>query len=98
MFRLEGSFEWDENSVSNTDVTVIPSQDKVTQQILIHCQSFLDLKLMFTDSCRVEQLNLCSQQSIVTTVEDSVLRTEMADLESQEEDTPKCILFLKPMS
>jgi hypothetical protein len=28
-------------------------------------------------------------------VEDSVLRTEMADLESQEEDTPKRILFFK---
>jgi hypothetical protein len=35
---------------------------------------------------------------MVTTVEDSVLRTEMDDLESQEENTPKCILFFKPMS
>jgi hypothetical protein len=33
----------------------------------------------------------------VDTVEDSVLRTEMTDLESQEEDDPKCILFFKPM-
>jgi hypothetical protein len=32
------------------------------------------------------------------TVEDSVLRTEMTGLESQEEDVPKCILFYKPMS
>jgi hypothetical protein len=34
----------------------------------------------------------------VTTVEDSVLRTEMDVLESQEEDDPKCILFFKAMS
>jgi hypothetical protein len=38
------------------------------------------------------------QQRIVTTVEDSVLRTEMTDLETQEEDSPKCILFFKSMS
>ncbi len=34
----------------------------------------------------------------MATVEDSVLRTEMAGLESQEEDAPKSILFFKPMS
>ena len=44
---------------------------------------------MFADSLRGEQLNLHSQQRIVATVEDSVLRTEMAGLESQEEDAPK---------
>ncbi len=53
---------------------------------------------MFVDSCRPEQLNLLSQQHIVSTVEDSVLRTEMTDLESQEEDDPNRILFFKPMS
>ena len=47
---------------------------------------------MFEDSLRGEQLNLHSQQRIVATVEDSVLRTEIA-LESQEEDAPKRILF-----
>ncbi len=30
--------------------------------------------------------------------EESVLRTEMAGLESQEEDAPKRVLFYKPMS
>ncbi len=50
------------------------------------------------DSRRAQQLSLYSQQDIVTTVEDSVLRTEMVALESQEEDTPKQILFFKPMS
>ena len=53
---------------------------------------------MFPDSRHVEQLGLRSQQRIVATVEDSVLRTEMAGLESQEEDAPKRILFFKPMS
>jgi hypothetical protein len=53
---------------------------------------------MFSDSHRAEQLSLPSQQRIVPTVEDSVLRTEMTDLESQEEGVPKSILFFKPMS
>jgi hypothetical protein len=53
---------------------------------------------MFVGSCHDEQLSLHSQQCIVATVEDSVLRTEMTRFESQEEDDPKCILFFKPMS
>ena len=53
---------------------------------------------MYAGSRRAEQLSLHSQQCIVATVEDSVLRTEMSDLESQEEDVPKRILFFKPMS
>jgi hypothetical protein len=53
---------------------------------------------MFVGSRRTEQLILRSQQRIVATVEDSVLRTEMADLESQEEDTSKSLLLFKPMS
>ena len=39
-----------------------------------------------------------SQQRIVATVEESVLRMEMVGLESQEEDAPKRVLFFKPMS
>jgi hypothetical protein len=34
----------------------------------------------------------------VATVEDFVLRTEMAGLESKEEDAPKRVLLFKPMS
>ncbi len=34
----------------------------------------------------------------MATVEESVLRTEMAGLESQEEDAPKRVLFYNPMS
>jgi hypothetical protein len=81
-------------SINHTTV----SQDKVTTQILIHWQSFITLKLSYTGSRRAEQLSLHSQQHIVVTVEDSVLRTEMTDLESQEEDEPPRILFYKPMS
>jgi hypothetical protein len=53
---------------------------------------------MFASSCRAEQITLRCQQRIVATVEDSVLRTEMVVLESQEEDAPKRVLFFKPMS
>jgi hypothetical protein len=53
---------------------------------------------MFADSRRAQQLSLCPQQSIVATVEDSVLRTEMIGLESQEEDVHKRILLFKTMS
>ncbi len=95
---IEVSFVRDENSVSNADVTVIPSESKVTKQILLHWQPFRDLKLMFAGSHRAEQLNLRSQQRVVATVEESVLKMEMTGLESQEEDAPKCLLFFKPMS
>jgi hypothetical protein len=91
----------DESSAPNADVAAISSLyrgGKVTQQILSHWQPFLDLKLMFAGSRRAEQSSLRSQQHIVATVEDSVLRTEMTGLESQGEDAPKRILFLKPMS
>jgi hypothetical protein len=85
---FEASFVRDESSASNADVAPKPSQHKVTQQILSHWQPFLDLKLMFAGLRRAEQLSLRSQQRIVATFEDSVLRTEMAVLESQEEDAP----------
>jgi hypothetical protein len=86
---VEASFVRDESSASNADVTAIPSQHRVTQQILNHWQPFQDLKLMFTGSRRAEQLSLRSQQHVVTTLEESVLKTEMTGLEPQEEDAPK---------
>ena len=82
---------------SNADVPVIPTQLKVTHQILSHWEPFRALKVRFADSRRAEQLSLRSQQRIVATIEDCVLRTEMAGLESLEEDHPKRILFYKPM-
>jgi hypothetical protein len=53
---FEDPFVWDEISVSNADVAVITSQDKVFQQILNHWKSFLDLKLTFPGSGRTEHL------------------------------------------
>ena len=45
-----------------------------TQQILLHWQPFRDLQLKFVGSRRAEQLSLRSQERIVATVEESVLR------------------------
>ena len=73
---------WDESSAPNPGVVVIPSQFKVTKEILLHWQPFRDLELNVVGSSGAEQLSLRSQQRIVATVEDSVLRTEMTDLES----------------
>ena len=56
---VEASFMRDESSASNDDVPVIPSQHKVTQQMLSHWQPFRDLEFRFAGSCRAEQLNLC---------------------------------------
>ena len=67
---------------SNVAVTAIPAQNKVTLQILSMWSPFKDLQLTFAVSRRAEQLRLCVQQCVVATVEDSVLRTEMASLES----------------
>ena len=85
---FEASFVRDESSASTADATAVPPQHRVTQQILSHWQPFQDLKLMFVGSRRSEQLSLRSQQRVVATVEESVLKTEMAGLESQEEDAP----------
>jgi hypothetical protein len=95
---FESSFAWDERSDSTAGVGVIPSQFKVTHQILTHWYPFRDLNLKFVGSCRTEKLSLCSQHLIVDTVEESVLRTQMPGLESQEEVVPRRVLFFKPMS
>jgi hypothetical protein len=80
---FEASFVRDESSASTADATAVPPQHRVTQQILSHWQPFQDLKLMFAGSRRAEQLSLRSQQRVVATVEESVLKMEMAGLESQ---------------
>jgi hypothetical protein len=51
-------------------------------------QPFTDLRHTFAVSCRAEQLRLRTQQRIITTTEDSALRTGMGNWESQEEDAP----------
>jgi hypothetical protein len=48
-------------------------------------------------SRRAEQLCLRTQKHIVSTVEDSELRTEMDALESLDEDDPKRVLWYKPV-
>ena len=52
-------------------------------------QPFTDLKQTLAVSRRAEQLRLRAQQRVVATVQDSVLRTEMENLESEEEDAPR---------
>jgi hypothetical protein len=64
---IEDSFVRDEISASNVDTTAVPSQHRLTQQILSHWQPFQDLKLMFAGSLRAEQLSLRSQQRVVAT-------------------------------
>ena len=83
---------------SSVAVTAVPAQNRVTLQILSMWQPVKDLKLTFAVSRRVEQLRLRAQQRGVATVEDSVLRTEMENLESEEEDAPRRVLWYKPMS
>ena len=60
-----------------SNVVDIPTPDRVTQQILSRCQSFKDLKLTFAVSHRAEQFRLHVQERVISTVEDSALRTEM---------------------
>jgi hypothetical protein len=86
------------NNMNYKEVCVPSQTVRVSLQMFSHWKSFQDLKLMFGVSRRVEQFTLRSQHHIVVTVEDSVLRTEMVGLESQEEDVPKRVLFLKSMS
>ncbi len=83
-----------------SNVAAIPAQNRLTHQILSMWQHFedLDLKHTFAVSRRAEQLHLRVQQRVVATVEDSVLCTEMASLESQEEGAPRRVLWYKPMS
>ncbi len=81
-----------------SNVAAIPAQNRLTHQILSTWQHLKDLKQPFAVSRRAEQRRLRVQQRVVATVEDSVLRTEMASLESREEDAPRRVLWYKPMS
>jgi hypothetical protein len=92
---VEASIVRHESSASNAAVPVIPSQPRITLQVLRHWQHFRDLKLMFVGSHRAEQLRLRSQQRIVATVEDTVLRTEITSFESQAGDSPQAYLFFQ---
>jgi hypothetical protein len=76
-----------------SNVVAIPAQNRLTHQILSMWQHFNDLKQTFAVSRRAEQLRLRVQQRVVATVEDSILRTEMASLEAQEEDAPRRVFW-----
>ena len=91
----EAYLVWGED-VSN--VATIPSQYRVTQQFLRRWQPFKDLKQTFVVSRRAEQLRQHVHQRVVATVEDSPLLTEMENLDSEEEDTSRWVLWYKPMS
>ena len=79
-----------------SNVAAIPAQNRLTHQILSMWQHFKDLKQTFAVSRRAEQLRLRVQQRVVATVEDSVLRTEMENFESEEDDNPRRVLWYKP--
>ncbi len=64
---------------SRSNAVAILAQHRVITQ----WQPFKDLKQTFAVSCRAQQLLLHTQQDVVATVEDSVLRVEMGALESQ---------------
>jgi hypothetical protein len=51
---FETSFVRDESSASTTGVVSIPSQFKITQQILLHWKPFRSLKIKFVGSHRAE--------------------------------------------
>ena len=61
---------------------------------IVHIISFPHLVFFF--ECLA--LSFRTQQRIIATAEDSVLRTEMDNLEPQDEDAPKLVLSFKPMS
>ncbi len=63
---------WGEDA---SNVVDIPTQHRVTPQILSRCQPFKDLKQTFVVSRRAEQLRQLVQQCVVATVEDSALHT-----------------------
>ena len=75
-----------------SNVVVIPTQHRVTQQILSRWQPFKDLKQTFAVSRRAEQLRQRVQQRVVATVEDSSLHTEIENLESDEGDSSRRVL------
>ncbi len=56
--------------------------------MLKHWRPFQVLQQAFADSRRAEQHRLRKPQRIVATAVDSVLRTELEDLEPQEEHSP----------
>jgi hypothetical protein len=59
------------------------------------CVNTLKISQTFEDSHHPEQMCLRAHQRVVTTVEDSVLHTEMTSLVSQEVDVLRHVLFVQ---
>ena len=70
----------------------IPTQHRLTHQILQHWQPFRDLKQTFAVSRRAEQLRLRVQQRVVATTDDSVLRRRWLTL-SHRRKTPLGVTY-----
>jgi hypothetical protein len=84
--------------------TRLSSQDGIPQQQKTDPLSLPQLNCLHETSFRTENstsndgVDVIPSHLKVTQLEESVFRTEMTDLESQEEDAPKRVLFYKPMS
>ena len=63
----------------------IPSQHRVSLQLIKEWQPFKDLRQHFANTRRMEQLQLHAPQKITATVADSALRVEMEALEPEQE-------------
>ena len=77
----------DTSHVVVADMPGLSSRHRIrvsTHQIIQHWKPFTDLKHTFAVSRRAEQLRLRTQQRIIDTTEDSILKTEMGNLESPE--------------
>ena len=81
------------------DTTIrIPSQRRLTDQLIAHWRPYVVLRQRLSGTRSEEQLRLRKPQKFKATVDDSVLRTEMGDLEPSDEDAPPRTLWHKPMA
>ncbi len=80
----------------DSNVVTIPTQDRVTEQILSRWKTFKDLKWTFVVSRRAEQWCLHVEERVIATVEDSTLLTEMKNLESDVEDVSRLSCSVRP--
>ena len=66
----------------------IPSQHRISLQLIEEWKPFKDLRQRFANTRRMEQLQLHAPQKITATVADSALRVEMEALEPEQEGAP----------
>jgi hypothetical protein len=73
----------------------IPSQHRVSLQLIQEWQPFKDLRQHFANNRRMEQLQLHAPQKITATVADSALRVEMQALEPEHEGARSVLVVLR---